>query len=615
MTSPLRRCEIWSSYQCDGGTRQAIIPRSHLTVCDETTRITGEDELVVELPVAAPSIAEWQIGRVLRLAYDDETFDEWRIAGFDEGTAGAGKVRARCQSVLFELATYALASVTNGTVVTYDKTYTGLVPSGIVTDVLTLCPVWWSAGTITPTTRVTVVASWSTPLEVLRATVMALVRAGVACELQVTRNGTSGYRINIVTAIGASATTPDVRSGKNLLALSRTRSRKEVATRAYAQGTGSATMAGALWSVDSILGLVIGVAGIEDCEDPIAYDDQLNGMYLRKRDGTFTLITDSDASAQTVTVASAAGITALDWVSFHASAAGGDVTYLTVPGATTKGAVVPRDQYDAESNLVPNPVFARWSAGLPVDWTEVDPSTVTTITQDAARVLNGQYSARIDATGGASPSGLRTGVAQHLPSADASVVSTRVSFYLDVAGSGDMVFTISLRANGGGLIVADSYDTAANPSYRDRWLVSEMPNHAVSAGTLYTYLECYLVNSGGAKRAYLDSAQITASATVPPLRAGSHPAFLWTAANRYLLEHQTEPASVTLTLADLERWDGNAFPYDALTLGATLNVTDTVLDITTSARISELTRRHLSPMDSTVTLGSIVNDLVRQVAA
>lgn len=568
----LLRAEIWTSYQCDGGTREAFLPLQDLSALSSTERVTREDVLTFTVPKASEAAAALQCGRVLRLLYDDGDFQEWRIHELADAIGRDGGIyRGTCRSVLFELRNAALLTTTSGTVVTFGRQFDGIDASAIIDYLLTLLPGWWSRGTVTPSVVVSLAIADGSPLTVLRALVVACGAAGAPCELTVVRNSTVGYQISLPTRIGSAAPLPDIRTAKNILTAERQRSREDLVTVVYPTIAGAPALPYVYWRVIAVSGSDIELRAAESNAAAIAIDDQLVGSYLENDAGTKTQITDSVAATSTVTVASTAGYSVGEWCRVVADAAGVDFVRLTVPGADVKVG-----KFEAEgdliTNIVNNPFLSRWtgSASLPpVGW------------QSSAGIVSRN----------ANPTYIRRGLYSMRLQYAAPGIIARTDTVNVVPGRGTTYsakFTAYVAAGTLGVWLYNQVGTnLATTSVGTGWHEIEFTGINVGAAT-GLYLYC---SSGvGTADTYVDSAQITWGAAQSAWAQGSNPSLAWTRANMALVENSTIPTRFTLTVADLERWAPGDFPYDRLEIGAVLQITETELGITQTARILEITR-------------------------
>lgn len=275
----LQRLEVWSDFQFQSGTRLAVVPVDHCIRLETMERVERDDGGTIEISKDAPSASSFSLGAVVRFLFSDATFTEWRIAAIEDTSTTARLMRVTLQSPLMDLNVgAAVISRTETTVASLTVEYKAMTPASILALILAFCPSGWSAGTVTPTIPVNMVLSAAMPLKGLRALVSAINAQGVACELDYRRNGTSGYYIDLVSAIGASAATLDVRSAKNLLSTTRRRERTRYATEVVPVGAGSppAHIGRAWWECTAKSGTTLTMAQPVTGGAMLAFDDQLN---------------------------------------------------------------------------------------------------------------------------------------------------------------------------------------------------------------------------------------------------------------------------------------------------------------------------------------------------
>jgi len=615
----LQRLEVWSDFVAASGTRQAIIPLHAVSRLTTTERTTRDDEGTLELSLDSPGASALAVGAVVRFLFDDASFDEWRVAELVDTSRTNRLLRVQLQCPLFELGVReGPLSTTTSNVTALGATYIGKAPAAHVTTILAAAPTWWTAGTITPTIPVDLTIDGDMPLGALRKLVSALRAKGVDCELDYRRNGTSGYYVDLVTQIGSGATAVDVRSAKNLLETTRQRSLVQQASRVTTLGASGvrrsgvrATMALAFWRVASVSGSNVELRGLEGCPDPVLYDDQFNGAYLEKTDGTYTQITDTVASTQVVTVASATGVATNQWLRLVRNSSGDDLVTVANPTAAaplTQATVLTLDRRTDRTNWCANPIFERWSAGAPVDWTETDTNSYWTVAEDTTRYQFGARSAKCTyVSPGGTAADVRLAMATRAvpPTGTSRTFVASVWVYRDEAASSyTQTATVRLSL---GATVTDTLWTALPANAWTRLEVSRTQTGA----SVQAYVELR-VGSVAATLVMNVGAMLVEELATPQtdMVLGSDPAFALAAANRYLGIYSTTPTAYRVAFADLAAWDATAFPYDGVRLGATANVRDRDLGIITAARIVELTRDWRNPTASAITAATRPPDLI-----
>lgn len=400
-----RRAELWTDWRCvTGATRvRARLPlyAANGDACKGTLAVDSDESLTVVLQRSVAADASMTERQVIALVFDDESFDEWRIAKivYDRDTA-----TVTCQSPLMDLNdgallvgsdpdtgepiyTWGMASATATEVATGILTHDAFVAAGL--DAV------WSLGTV-DSTRILddVTVTNASPLAAFRALQAAIRGGGEACELRHRRNGTTGYLIDILTEVGASAAEIVLQDGRNLDHVLRTSDTRDQATVVSVLGAdiaGSPSGIGlARWLVGTITGAgpyTIPLTDPAGGDGPLVADSQLVGdlLYIEK-DATTLAITASDATAQTVTAASIGSLAAGDYVEVR-DAAGAQLTALEHPtyvqdpptGYGRKVGTLTRNGVAGVSNLVPNPVMRTWTtpSAMPDGWYTKKLSVVT----------------------------------------------------------------------------------------------------------------------------------------------------------------------------------------------------------------------------------------------
>lgn len=605
----LSRCEVWSTWGCASGVRQGFIPLSEIATLTTTERTQHDDEGQLTMSKESASASLISTGKVVRLLYSDASFTEWIVWSIDDSSKESRVLRIGLRSVLTTLDTGDdVLSETTNAVTTVALEWKALTPTDIVTKILAFAPSWWTAGTITPTIPVELAPSGWMPLRAFRELVAAIKAQAVACELHYRRNGTTGYYIDLVTAIGSSEPTLDVRTGKNLMGTTRRRDREKHALEVVPLGTGTTptTIGKAWWECTGKSGSVLTMQQPVTGGDMVAFDDQLNGLYLVDDAGARQQITDSVALTQELTVASAANFTSGRWYRAVADSSGNDLIRLRKAEATA-GTVrlVTSSTLDGTTNIVSNPAQREW-AGLSTDppdgWTKYN-TCVLGRTTTAGLWLYGGKSCRVSGTvtteGGLnSPS-----VSLFVPTWQEGVVGSMWVYGVTLQDSPQ----VALYVDGVQRAVA-SVTSAALGAWQRVDVTYAMPGLKGAVRTFF--MRFFFTLTTGAGDCYVDSAQIARSDSASPFVEGSNPAKLWALGNQYLTTYSTEPTSYGVTFADLNQWDPTGFPYDTVALGQTASVYDSDLGITTSGRIIELKRDWKNPLASHLTISSRPEEFV-----
>ena len=286
------RLEVWSDVACNSGTRLAAYPLGTLLACQATFSLDGNEQLsfAVASRRIVPSFEAVRLteddgtritedtgtrvtevvtlqdtdltrGLVVRVCTASATaFDEWRIRDVEQD-AQAGITSVVCDSIGLDLAraVYTAYDSTGAPVSEFSAVQIdaeGLV-DGPIRDALDDAGLTYIVkGTIDPTGTFDADADWASA----RTLALQAVERGGG-ELQVRRNGTTDYRIDMLEEIGSTAPIVYARTKRNLLTTQRRTIGALGGTRVTARGrddSTSRTMAYAYWEVMS---LVTGLAG------------------------------------------------------------------------------------------------------------------------------------------------------------------------------------------------------------------------------------------------------------------------------------------------------------------------------------------------------------------
>jgi hypothetical protein len=614
----LVRLEVWSTFQCAGGAREAFLPVSECerVVTIERTQHDDQGELV--LSKASDAATYIETGKVIRFLYTNGAFTEWLVWTIDDSSRESQVMRCSLRSVLATLDTgAAVLSETTGTQSTVDLEWKALAPSEQVSKILAFAPSWWTAGTITPTIPVDLVPSGWLPLRALRELVTAIRAQAVSCELHYTRNGTVGYYLDIVTSIGSDEDTLDVRTAKNLIGTSRRRDHEKYAVEVVPLGTGSPRgTIGKTW-----FELTAKATHTLTFQQPVtggkvlAFDDQLNtNYYLIDDTGTAQQITDCVAGAtQTITVTSGTNFTVGRW--YRPTLASGTEALRLRASAGTAGQVrlVESQVLDGTTNLQTNPAMRVWTgaASSPPDgWLNgeglVTPVTTLTRTTTPGLWKYGGKSARLQHTSGASQSIFSPNLTVYVPTWATSIVFSMWLYPVAIPNQSRLFAQVDSADVGSGTLITSL--TLNQYNRVDVTLTSAAGNYTTGAAHA---LRCRLQMQGTpASDVYCDAVQISFAATATEFVEGSNPAKLWALGNQYLATYSTRPVSYGCSFADLNMWDPTGFRWDAVALGQNASVTDSDLGITTSGRIIELKRDWKNPLASQLTIATRPEEFV-----
>lgn len=621
----LRRLEVWTSWVSTGGTRVAVLSDALNRVV--TSNIDGSDKLTFDIPLGSKNAALVVTGAFLRTDESDTAFDEWRVVSDvpDDSTGLISVTAAPFRATALVQCPPVTRTLSDGTVL-QDFESVGLSPADQISTVV--LPILAAnglsnvtLGVITPTAPMNLKMAWDSPLAVLQR-----IADQTQMELNLRRVGTTGYAIDIIEQIGSDAPTADIRAGKNLLRLVRSRSVQGQATRVYPKGAsdgddGSATMAEAAWLVTNVAGVgattVLTLADPAGGDGPIAFDNQLlqsRGVYVRSQPGTLYGISACNAAAQTITLP--IDLASTDFVvgsivTFGLNAVGSyadDLTYLESPQDVIDYGVISGtvDQSDipGHRNYVLNPSMRAWSGSLPDSWAAVGSAALAK--QTAAPYIQNALPS-LKATTADDGTGITTAAVPIFPTADNPYVSAFADVW--VASGGVRVELVFTTPSGTKVLPAPP-DVASNSQLGqfDPLGADGTDAHAIGA----TAVAVRVVQNGSAASVfYVAAAQITLSAAQLPYVEGSGGVKLWQAANESLRTSGGATLSYESSLVDLAAIDPDTWGQDStVTVGGGARIVSARLATAILTRIIEITRKYDVPGDmGSVTLSTKPDDL------
>lgn len=598
--------EVWSDLEAAGGTREAVLTP---TSAQTTVNLKGEDKLTLEHPRDLDAWDEVDVEDIIRLVRPDGTVEEWRIRKPIERrkTSGALVAKVTAEPVLLDLTANAevIERVEADGLARGRFDLQGRTPSDHWDAAIgAAAPSYFNKGTFEPTEEVDLEYDWSTPLAALRQ--LAEI---TGAELEAERQSDGSYNINLLNERGSAAPTVHVHEAKNLRGLKDETDSREQATRVYPIGGGRdapVTMADHRWEVESVSGSDVILVG-----DPVAFDAQLDGLYVEKANGNLTEITATTAP-DTLTVADATNITAGDLLTVRRNASGDELTWLEDPVSKgtygLKSKVLRKDEVPPIQQLVTDPFVREWSGGSPVNYDLVGSPPVEQSTADDNTQLGGS-SARIGngTTKAAKGEGIETDIISVSPTAADPFLAVTASLRLV---SGSVVLTLVDVTNGEELpdpagTNAVVFDSAG------RWaelLGIDSPDNFFERGT--SQVRVRVVADEDGTEFYFDAAQLAPRAEAPDTfvedRASNR---LWRAANEELEASAQPKDKFTVDVLDLERLLPDVFDPDELVLGGTVRVIDRDLGLDFTSRIIEIQRNELKEGATQITISNRPEDL------
>jgi hypothetical protein len=591
--------EVWTDLQAAGGTILGrLLPESIV----RRRRLTGDDSLTFSVPRSNHLASSLQKNVAIReiLSLDGTVWREWIIQRVAK-SSDSPRIAVECISPFLRLTNYPVTTADADGYVYRDTAAIQLDPETVIdTFIRSETPAWVETGTVTPTDVTEVAFSGDSALSGLRR----LEEAVPGYEAWLSPVGTTGYGINF-TARGGSAPTMYLRPGKQVRALRSEESSGQQVTRVnQIQGAdgddGPSGIAWAYWEVTAISGAgpyLVTLAAIHGGAGPIGFDDQLNGLYLERRDGTFIEITDSTASTQQVSIASNTTISVGDWVRVVADSAGKHLMALDAPAELAEHGLLAgryESAWDDTVCVVKNALQEAWASTLPDDWTGLGAKSTTEgnwLTSGAALLIN---------------QSVTDGAQIAAPPARSWYIRERKTTYsatawirlLSAFGAG----TITFRVKVGSTVVGEGLEYLS-PVNAWRQLKIEGLDLSAYVGTTQT-LTVEIVKSGGTGTVNMlvDSMCLAPALSARAVTTGSNAARTWQGVNAFLDVRRSPQFSYQVSIAELARMGVANQVESEMGQGAVI-VDDDIG--TVSTRVLEIEDDPTNPANALLTLATL----------
>lgn len=608
----LTRIVLQTDLGCVAGVSLiGVVPAASWSV---TERIDGF-LVYQEATVTVPITWEWQSSllarRVLRFWYLDGStagWEEFRINRIRRNLK-TGLITLSCRSPVFDL-------TDSGTLVT-DADYGVSLTTILTNRAIPALPSHWSLGTVTPSTTIDGSYAAATPMAIALAGIESIYNAtGSRYELSARANGSTGYYLD-VTAYNASAAVADVRTRKNVVDATLTYEDTDQATRLYTATPGA--FARPHYEISTIsAGAYIEVIDLTGGMGPAREDDQWNTTYYwyEMKNGTSHQITDTVKVSATVTrflMASTAGMAVGEWGYIAADSSNTDLSKVDSPSLQATWGIKTLSLSGlgtAYTNRLKNPDLRSDTAGVPTSWTNGGGGFTLTRTTTSGLWKTGGASYRIQQGAVAAGSLTQSRTVQCAAgeyvlygawiyvTAWGGVGRTPLIRFTDPNATTDVTYKLD---------GTDTTITALNTWY---FVTAQFTVQAAGAKTITVTvsetgagadtLSCYF---DGANAIVAPAGSSNLSQTI---LVGSGAALNVAAANNYFGQKGTPIPIYETDLVDLYALDPVAWANDPLRVGATLNLTDDTLGLTTTAlRVMSLERTSDRPANPRVTLSTI----------
>jgi hypothetical protein len=648
----LQALAVASDYLAASGAVQAIF-RSVFAAQEETS-IEGLSRLTVVVDPQEDAYASVAIGKVLECNYTDGNYSEFRITSVETSTRHRHGSTAKIVAIgprydLRHRAGIAERVEADGFATGSFSMY-GLTVSEWVTEILNSrnVPSYFVKGTITPTSKHQLVINNMTPLDALEQLATA-----ADCELAIEAQGygdellletgdkvllESGFTLlmegsNIKVEMGTigsdvgQATTSDkafLHGMKNMQSIRRVSDAvggaESQATRVFPVGgpdDDRFTMADNSWAVSAVGGTYIDLTN-DTVGAPMNEDDQLNGYYVEKPDGTLKEITDSTVANNRLTIGSSHGVTTSHRVTIRANSDGDDLTWLDSPSAQALYgkwvSIEARPAFVNASNLLSDVATGAgfldgtYSSGVAAGWNAHGSSTLT---ENTSRdyYQHGTSSQKVVADAG---TGIISNAITVAPSTSKPNVLASVWLIVTAKDNADTFVKVQLEDDTNTVLFPLDSEDAATTNVIGSWtridIVAGPPFYDFVAKST-TALKVLVTSVGGGSTFYVDGVSVENSARIAPTAAvieGRSANLLWHEALTALSNRKAPHEAYDIGVVDLRRvdLDSSKWPNDELILGATVTCVDERLGIDTDQRISEIKRDLLVPGRTQIKLAS-----------
>ena len=631
----LARLELWDNIECDGGTRLGFV--TSIIAATEKEELNGDEKLELEV-YRSDLTAQFDHDIVIRTVDSEDNYDEWRIRKIREGhdTEGRETVRLTCESIRFDLINNAEIlerAEVDGSANSHFEYY-GLTPEQHIDVILSYADDYFVKGTIEPTDPVDMIYHDDSPLSAL----MELATI-TNTELEVVRDGSFGYRINLVEQIGAGFDTLEIRHGSNLLSGDRETDSADMGTRVYVRGGQTfgreGTLAGASWEVAVQSG-----GTIQFVDEIMLENDQLNGYYVIDKDGFARQITDSVAPSTivTATTVSLPDNRRLSFKRQYTDPVTGtiiyvDLTYLELPSAVAQYGIKPslleRSDIPGVNNYVVNPLLSEWE----------DVNTVKGFTKLGNATFQKNTSPLYTRHGGASAY-IRAVAGDGIVTENIRIVPTEANPFLaaqaqlfvadnGIVGVPNGHVRMEIEELVTGLIFPppnqpaetltegawiDSFGVNPGAEPDDNWYT-----RMVEAGATSLVFRVRLICAGDPNDAnapvaafYLDALQLTRTPSfTEEIYGGFASNDLWKLGLRALETLTTPAQEYNVDIIDLHRLDPDTYTFNEIVLGGAVRIVDNDVGIDFTTRILSVDRNLLVEGETKLSVEGKSNDLSR----
>lgn len=616
---PLRQVEVWSDVEAASGSSR-LTTLTDVLGLQERMKLgqkghAGREEIALRTNMESTRFSEVREGRVVRVEEHDGDVSEWRIVEVDRSRGRGGEVATvKAESITRDLYRRSpLIQRVESARSDLDFNLLGLTPTEWIDEIITPTdgfPSWVTKGTVASSDDVSLKVNLEPAGPLLDK-----IAEVTAHEWTLRRDGSTGYKIDLVFERGSSTDRPFVGLKRNLLSASHRTSAKEQATRVYPFGSGPdgqrATMADHRWKVTatSTASRTVTLASPSGGAGPVAFDDQLGGSteftqdyWLEKPDETRANITDS-TTGQVLTLSTHTTLPSTgDLVTVRASSSGTELVYLDRPDTrATYGLQVrtlDRQDIPPVQNLlsdVASAYLSAWGQGsttLPNGWSIFGTSSDVTVTKETNSDFwrHGGAAAKVVCT--SSGSGLQSDEIPVSPTDLSPHFVAQLDAFPTTGTYQVQLFDVSNSTP----IPTKAQDVAKNSrtGVSIRHDINPGKVNFATQGT--TALRVRIVSRTTSATFHVDAAQLTQRQNSPRHMWQARGANdLWHAANDDLSNRGEPRDEYDLEAIDLYRADIESYPDDEIHLGQRIIAKDPGLDFDAELRVVGRTRELTIP--------------------
>ena len=590
------RLELFDSIN---SARKAILPTADLIYAKRNDELNGVNSLSVGITISSELWSSMNLLEVIRVVnLDDESYESFRIRQKLElrkvSSSPVGELE--CEHLKYDMLDEVYPKWTP---------YVQAEPSTVLNELLGESS--FSVGTISPATKLDVIFSYNSVLDLLDD-----VRERLGSDLIVNNDKT----VSIMTR--GSTRDARIRYARNLKGIRRNIDTRELFNVVYPVGGGEppADIGG-----DTVLDTeaaehivsAISAATISSHARLVPSNDSWNNYYMEVTRalgsatvGARRLITDSIAGSQVVITSAFSGLTVGDYFKIVADASGSDIKYIRDAGSigsygTLESTHLKSSIVESRNLLINSDFSGNYSSGIADSWSVVTLGAAFPVTGNTNSNFI-KYGSKSQLLHEADPG---EGIKQSITLEIDSIYSLYVWIYA-VTGN------VKLELHDGVADQPSSSGKTAQSSVNGVW--TQLMVEGITAqgtGGIVKILSNTIDSDF-----YIDSVMLEKSSriSVPnefyPISGARK---LWDEGFDALQANKTPRSKYAVSAIDLFEADPDSYPYDKLEVGDTITLQDDELGIDITARIQSKRWNVLEPWDAEFEIDNFIDRLPRRL--